>query len=86
MAEVSEKWSVADAKARLSEVIERALSSGPQLITRNGRHAVVVVAAEEWERKTRRVGSLSEFLTASPLRSSGLEIERDKRKPRPIKL
>lgn len=69
-------WTVAEAKARLSEVIELATSQGPQLITRRGRNAVVVVAAEEWERKTRRKGNLAEFFAASPLRGSGLEIKR----------
>jgi prevent-host-death family protein len=47
-------WSVSGAKAKLSEVIEAQLR-GPQTITRNGRRAVVVVAADEWERKTNRV-------------------------------
>ncbi|TKB62765.1 MAG: type II toxin-antitoxin system prevent-host-death family antitoxin, partial [Mesorhizobium sp.] len=37
-------WTVAGAKARLSEVIERAQSS-PQTITRNGKPSVVVVSA-----------------------------------------
>ncbi len=69
-------WTVAEAKARLSEVIERARSQGPQTITRHGRQAVVVVAADEWERKTRRKGNLAEFFAASPLRGSGLEIKR----------
>jgi prevent-host-death family protein len=69
-------WTVAEAKAKLSEVIERAQSTGPQAITRNGRKAVVVVAAEEWERKTKRVGNLAEFFAASPLRGSGLKIKR----------
>ena len=39
-------WTVAEAKAKFSEVIERAQSGGPQTITRNGRTAVVVVAAD----------------------------------------
>jgi prevent-host-death family protein len=69
-------WSVAEAKARLSEVIGRALTEGPQTITRNGRPAVVVVAQEEWARKTRRKGTLAQFFAASPLGRSGLEIER----------
>lgn len=77
-------WSVADAKARLSEVIDRALSDGPQTITRKGRKAVVVVSAEEWERKTRRSGNLAEFLAGSPLRGSGLEVERVKDGPRTL--
>jgi prevent-host-death family protein len=74
-------WSVAEAKAKFSEVIEKAKSDGPQTITRNGQKAVVVVSAEEWERKTKRKGNLAEFLMASPLRSSGIEI-----KPLPIRL
>ena len=79
-------WTVADAKAKLSEVIERARTEGPQAITRHGRTAVVVVAAEEWERKTRRTGSLAEFFAASPLRGSGLKASRVKARPRKVRL
>ena len=69
-------WTVAEAKSKFSEVIERATTDGPQTITRNGRRTAVVVAAEEWERKTKRRGSLAEFFAASPLRDSGLKIKR----------
>jgi prevent-host-death family protein len=69
-------WSVAEAKARLSEVLDHALSDGPQAITRRGREVAVVVSAEEWHRKTSRAGSLAEFLAASPLRGSDLDVER----------
>jgi prevent-host-death family protein len=74
----TEEWPVAAAKARLSEVLDRALSQGPQTITRNGRHVAVIVSVEEWERKTKRKGNLAEFFAASPLRNSGLQIERIK--------
>jgi len=79
-------WTVAEAKAKLSEVIEKAQKSGPQRITRHGKEAVVVVSAEEWNRKTKRKGSLAEFLLASPLRGSGLEVERLEDGPREIDL
>ncbi|GEP55182.1 type II toxin-antitoxin system Phd/YefM family antitoxin [Reyranella soli] len=79
-------WTVAEAKARLSEVIERARSGGPQTITKNGRTAVVVVDAEEWERKARRSGNLAEFFAVSPLRKSGLKIKRSKEGPRKVVL
>ena len=69
-------WTVAQAKAKFSEVIDKARSLGPQTITRNGRKAAVVVAADEWERKVRRTGTLAEFLASSPLRRSGLRIDR----------
>lgn len=74
-------WTVATAKAHLSQVIEHALRDGPQTITRNGRNAVVVVSVEEWENKTRRKGSLADFFAESPLRNSGLVIERDTEMP-----
>lgn len=79
-------WTVAEAKAKFSEVIDRAQSGGPQTITRNGRTAVIVVAAEEWERKTKRTGNLAEFFASSPLRGSGLKVKRSKDRPRKIDL
>jgi len=79
-------WTVAEAKAKFSEIIERAMSEGPQTITRHGRTAAVVVAAEEWQRKTARVGNLAEFFAASPLRGSGLRMRRLKERPRKISL
>jgi prevent-host-death family protein len=79
---MTDSWTVAEAKAKLSEVIEQAQSNGPQSITRNGRKAVVVVSAEEWERKTKRVGTLAEFFGSSPLRGSGLKVRRSRDKLR----
>lgn len=74
-------WTVAEAKAKLSEVIEQAQSRGPQAITRRGHKTAVAVSFEEWERKTKRAGNLAEFFAASPLRGSGLVVERSKQKP-----
>ena len=74
----SDVWTVATAKARLSEVIDRAASEGPQTITRRGRKAAVVVSAEEWGQKNERRGNLAEFFAKSPLRGSRLTIERFK--------
>ena len=79
-------WTVAEAKAKLSEVIEHARKHGPQTITRNGRRAAVVVDAEEWERKTRRSGTLADFFAASPLRGAGLKVRRSRDRLRPARL
>ena len=79
-------WTVAEAKAKFSEIIERAVSEGPQTITKRGRTTAVVVAAEEWERKTKRAGNLAEFFAASPLRGSNLKVRRFKAQPRKISL
>ena len=79
-------WTVAEAKAKFSEIIERAISEGPQTITRKGRTAAVVVGAEEWQRKTKRAGNLAEFFAGSPLRGSGLKVHRRKAQSRKISL
>jgi len=79
-------WSVADAKARLSELLGRAIDNGPQAITRRGREIAIVVSAEEWHRKTSRSGSLAEFFAASPLRDSGVVIERAHLQARDVEL
>jgi len=79
-------WTVAKAKSKFSEIIERAISEGPQTITRRGRTAAVVVGAEEWQRKTKRSGNLAEFFAESPLRGSGLKVRRSKSQPRKISL
>jgi prevent-host-death family protein len=72
----TETWTVAQAKAKFVEIIERAISEGPQTITRKGRAAAIVVGAEEWRRKTKHAGNLAEFFAASPLRGSRLKIRR----------
>ena len=84
-------WTVAEAKAKFSEVIEQAQTRGPQTVTRHGRSAVVVVSVAEWERTTKRAGNLAEFFASSPLRGSGLdvgglEVERRTDTPRPVDL
>jgi prevent-host-death family protein len=66
-------WTVAEAKAKFSEVLDRAQSEGPQRITRHGRTTAMVVAANEWKRKANRKGNLAEFFAASPLRGAGVK-------------
>jgi prevent-host-death family protein len=79
-------WTIANAKARLSEVIELARREGPQTISKNGRSTAVVVSIEEWEKKSARSGSLAEFLLASPLRGADLDVERSRDDARALDL
>jgi prevent-host-death family protein len=66
--------------------MDRALADGPQTITRKGQKAVVIVSAEEWQRKTKRKGNLAEFFATSPLRASDLKVKRSKDGPGEIEL
>ena len=79
-------WQLQDAKSKFSEVVERALAHGTQIVTRRGKKTVVVMPFEEYERLTQRGGSLAQFLLASPLAGSELSIERDKSQPRNIEI
>jgi len=72
----TDEWTVAEAKARFGELIDRAQSGRPQTITQYGRKAVVVVAAKDWKRNTKRIGNLAEFFAASPLPGTDVKIGR----------
>jgi prevent-host-death family protein len=79
-------WSLANAKTRFSELVEKAKSEGPQTVTRNGKPTAVVVSYEEWARKTSRKGSLMDFLQASPLRDVEIDLDRVRGTPRDLEL
>ncbi len=42
-------WQVNEARAKFSDLIERASSEGPQTIRRRGRAVAVVVSMEDWQ-------------------------------------
>lgn len=72
-------WQLQSAKARFSELFRRARTEGPQWVTKHGGEAVVVLPAEEFERLLRRPRpkqSFVDFLLESPLRGSGINLER----------
>jgi prevent-host-death family protein len=79
-------WTLTKTKERFREVIERAQTRGPQTVTRRGRPAVVIVSAAEWERIATYAGTLAAFFAASPLRGSGIIVDRRTDKARPITL
>jgi len=43
-------WPVQDAKARFSEFLDACLAKGPQMVTRRGAEAAVLVPVQEWRR------------------------------------
>ncbi len=43
-------WKLQDAKARFSEFLNATISKGPQVVTRRGVEAAVLVPMEEWRR------------------------------------
>lgn len=74
------EWQLQEAKNRFSEVINLALTKGPQLITRRGEKTAVLVSYAEYEKLCKAHGKLSEFFRESPL--NGVEVNRDHSQPR----
>ncbi len=44
------EWQLQDAKARFSELLNTTLKNGPQVVTRRGIAAAVLVPIDEWRR------------------------------------
>jgi prevent-host-death family protein len=59
-------WQLQTAKQHFSELVERARTQGPQVVTKHGRDAVVVVSAEEYTRLRDTEPSLIDFIRAAP--------------------
>lgn len=70
-------WQLQEAKNKLSEVINHALTVGPQVITRHGVETVILISYDEYKRLTLAQKSLSAFLGESPLAEVELDLERD---------
>jgi prevent-host-death family protein len=74
-----DSWKLQDAKARFSEVVERALHDGPQIVTRHGENAVVIVAYRDFV-AAEPTQDFKDFLMSIP--RLGLEIKPSQRRPR----
>ena len=79
-------WQVQDAKARFSEFLEASLRDGPQVVTRRGIEAAVLLPIDEWRRlKSAARPSLKELLLAPDTRFELLIADRGglhRRQPR----
>lgn len=78
-------WQVQDAKARFSELLDAAIEKGPQIVTRRGVEAAVLLPIEEWRRlqETSRRDLKSLLLAPTP-RFESVITRRGKLKMRPV--
>jgi prevent-host-death family protein len=83
---VSRTWKLQDAKNRFSEVVQKALKAGPQIVTLRGRETAVIMSMDEYRRLARPEVGLVEFLGSSPLVGVDLGLERDRDTGREIEL
>lgn len=76
-------WQLQEAKNRFSEVVSKAIKSGPQLITRRGTEVAIVLSYAEYRRLVSSQRKLSTFLRESPLVQVSLDLRRDPSHARP---
>ena len=81
-----EHWQLQEAKNRFSEVVEKALRDGPQIVTKRGVETVVVLSVEAYRKLTKPKTDLVDFFRRSPLRGVKLDLTRSKELPRGVDL
>lgn len=77
-------WQLQEAKNKFSEVVEEAIKHGPQVVTKRGVEAVIVISYEEYQKLLFNQQKLSEFFRESPLAdvSDEIDFSRDARPAR----
>jgi prevent-host-death family protein len=78
-------WQLQAAKQHFSELVERARRDGPQVVTKHGKEAVVVVSVEEFRRLRGSEPSLIEFIRSAP-DFDELDLDRARDRGRPVEL
>ena len=79
-------WKLQDARSQFSKVVEKALKSGPQYITRRGIKTVVIVSIRDYDALTSQKPTFKEFLLGCPKIDEHFDIDRQKDYPRSIEL
>lgn len=85
---MSHAWQLQEAKNKFSNLVERAQHEGPQVVTKHGKAAVVVLSVDDYQKitKPKGKGSLLQFLRDSPLAGVTLDVAREKTPPRNVEL
>jgi antitoxin Phd len=73
---IAQAWQLQDAKSKFSELVESAISNGPQFVTKRGVQSVVVLSVEEFNRLKKPKDDLFSFFSKAP--KIDLDTERKK--------
>lgn len=71
------EWQLQHAKNKLSELVDQAIASGPQEISRHGKKTAIVLSMKDYNRLRAKKGSLLDFFRKSPLGEISLERNQD---------
>jgi len=79
-------WQLQDAKSKFSQLVENAMHNSPQLVTKHGKNAVVILSYDEYKKLIKPKQDLISFFRDSPFLDFELDITRNKDFPRDIEL
>ena len=79
-----EHWQLQDAKNRFSEIVNKALRDGPQVVTRRGKKTVVIMSVEQYQILVKPKLNIVDFFQESPLRGEDLDLTRNKDSAREV--
>ncbi len=83
---IENQWQLQDAKNKFSNLVDKAQKYGPQVVTKHGRDAVVILSIEEYNKLVKPKINLVKFFQNSPLAKEDMVFERTKEKPRDMEL
>jgi len=81
---MARSWQLQKAKARFSALIDTSATEGPQVVTRHGRPAAIVLSPADYDRLRRRESDFKRFLRKARLHE--LDLERNPDRGRKIRL
>ncbi len=83
---IGNHWQLQDAKNKFSNLVDKAQHNGPQIVTKHGKDAVVIISIDEYKKLIKPKINLVKFFQSSPLSKEDLDLTRSKKVPRDIVL
>ena len=79
-------WQLQEAKNKFSNLVEQAQDNGPQIVTKRGEDAVVVISINEYKKLIKPTNNIVNFFQKSPLSQYDIDLDRNTDIPRDIEL
>jgi len=79
-------WQLQDAKSKFSQLVDKAMHNKPQIVTKRGQNAVVIISFDDYKEMTTPDTSLIGFFRSSPLIDADLDLSRSAELPREVEL
>lgn len=75
---MEKQWQLQEAKNKFSEVVDKAINEGAQVITKRGVEVAIILSYTEYRQMIASKKKISEFFRESPLVEEDLDFSRDK--------